>query len=291
MAYITLSEGSQRYGEFDLPASITGVGGLTFRLGYAVRGGGNGVVFDSRVSGGGPTVPNTCAVKVLRQQDQTRIDRFANEARILGALSHDRVSALFDKGEIDLGSGFIVPWVAMELGGSNLRDHVRQYGPLPLGQLKIVGADACAAIAHIHEREIVHRDIKPDNFVWDRDAPDRVKMIDFGIAKYVGEDVSARPLDEFTKQMEFVGPVFFSSPELIAYATNKAHPVTTRSDLFQLGKLLWFLGTGNISAGIPSRKLCPANGRLRDLVLALVEDDPDERLGSANDVCECIAGL
>ena len=109
-------------------------------------------------------------------------------------------------------------------------------------------------------------------------------MIDFGIAKRLGEDVSARPMDTFTQVKEFVGPVFFSSPELIEYATNKRHQVDTRSDIFQVGKLLWFLGTGKISAGVPSKKECPAGGKLRDVVLQMIDDDPDSRLQTMAEV-------
>lgn len=200
----------------------------------------------------------------------------------MSVLRHDRIAALFDSGEVELEPGVSVPWAAMELGGPNLRDHVRQNGPIPLGVLVGIGSEMCQALQHIHTKNIIHRDVKPDNFVW---ADERhVKMIDFGIGKYIGEDVSARPLDEFTQHMEFVGPVFFSSPELIAYANNKAQPVTPRSDLFQLGKVLWFLATGKISAGVPAKKDCPAGGKFRELILSLIDDDPDSRIQSASEV-------
>jgi len=255
MAYINLYDGGRPLGDYDLPQSVTGARGFTFRLGYAVRGGGNGVVFGSRLQDPAGDIPRNCAVKFLRQRDRTRIDRFMNEIRIMSDLQHDRIAAYLDSGEVDYGSGIAVPWAAMELGGSNLRDHVRQHGPIPIGALVWIGSQMCQALQHIHEKQIIHRDVKPDNFVWDGDDQRHVKMIDFGIAKYIGEDVSARPLDEFTQHMEFVGPVFFSSPELIAYATNKAHPVAHKSDLFQLGKVLWFLATGKVSAGVPAEGL------------------------------------
>ena len=102
-------------------------------------------------------------------------------------------------------------------------------------------------------------------------------MIDFGISKRQGEDVSGRPMDTFTRVTEFVGPVFFSSPELIEYSKDKSYPVDYRSDIFQLGKVFWYLATGKVSAGIPSKKECPADGKLRDLVLHMIDDDPDER--------------
>lgn len=227
-------------------------------------------------------MPAVCAIKLLRQRGLTRIDRFTNEIRIMTALQHDRIASYFDSGEVDVGSGHVVPWVAMELGGANLHDHVRKHGPIPFGTLVWIGSEMCQALYHIHERDIIHRDVKPHNFVWEDETQRHVKMIDFGIAKYIGEDMSSRPLDEFTQHMEFVGPVFFSCPELIAYANDKAHPVTHMSDLFQLGKVLWFLATGKISAGVPARKDCPAGGKFRNLVLSLVDDDPDSRLDSAS---------
>jgi len=172
----------------------------------------------------------------------------------------------------------------MQLGGANLRQHVEENGPLSLQQMKSITFGLCSALEHLHLKSFIHRDIKPDNFVWRGVANTAPMMIDFGIAKRRGEDVSSRPMDTFTRVTEFVGPVFFSSPELIEYAKNKAHPVDYRSDIFQLGKVLWYLATGKVSAGVPSRKECPAQGKLRDLVLHMIDDDPDERPQALADV-------
>jgi eukaryotic-like serine/threonine-protein kinase len=116
-------------------------------------------------------------------------------------------------------------------------------------------------------------------------------MIDFGIAKRTGEDVSGRPMDTFTKVAEFVGPVFFSSPELIEYAKDKSFQVDHRSDIFQLGKVVWYLATGKVSAGIPSKRECPAGGRLREIVIDAIDDDPDQRPKSARDIHERVAKI
>jgi serine/threonine protein kinase len=280
-SFIELHDGNRRIGKFDLPQEVTGSGGGVFRLVRSVKGGGNGIVFEARPVRGLKDAPTRVAVKLLRQQDDSRMDRFANEIRILKTFNHGRIARFFDSGQVDLGSGFRVPWVAMDLGDANLREHVQSKGPLPSRQLASVGIQICEALEHVHSKQIIHRDIKPDNFVW---YGADIRMIDFGIAKLFGEDVSGRPLDQFTQHLEFVGPVFFSSPELIAYAGNKKHPVDQRSDLFQLGKVLWFLATGTISAGIPSRRQCPMNGRLHDIVLGLLNDDPNDRPGSATTV-------
>lgn len=281
--YIDLFSAGKPIGRVTLPESVDGRSGERFRLRSAAGGGGNGIVFRADPLGSLRGDIDKCAVKMLRQRDDARVDRFANEARILAMLDHERVAQFFDQGVVAV-DGHEIPWIAMELGEANLRMHVRDHGPLPLPSLKRVALQMCDAVEHLHEKGIVHRDLKPDNFVWDGEDAGSIKMIDFGIAKLRNEDVSARPLDQFTKQLEFVGPVFFSSPELIAYAQDKSHPVDHRSDLFQLGKTIWFLATGRVSAGVPSMKLCPADGAIHDVVRQLLNDDPDDRIPSAQKV-------
>jgi len=261
---------------------LRGEQGAEFRLYRAVKGGGNGVVFQAQRRAAGGEI-DVCAVKALRQLDATRVDRFANERRILSRLNHRRIAAYYDAGAIEVEAGVRTLWMAMDLGGDNLRQHVQERGPLRPGLLRRVALQLCEAVQYVHEADLIHRDLKPDNLVWVGDcAAGEIKLIDFGIAKFNGEDVSGRPLDDFTRTDEFIGPLFYSSPELIAYATNKAHPVDHRSDLFQLGKVLWFLGTGRVSAGIPFRGQDPTGGLLHALVMELVTDEPNERLDSAN---------
>ncbi len=266
-----------------------------FELKHAVRKGGNSVVFKAYHYDAGRYV-RTCAVKLLSQLDEPRRDRFANEVEVQSALEHDRVATLYTHGEvvlppvgekIHLNEDVTVPWAAIGLGGKNLRESVESEGPLPLPQLRVAIEDIGAAIDHVHARGFIHRDIKPANFVWEM-GKSRVMMIDFGIAKRFGDDVSGRPLDHFTKQMEFVGPVFFSSPELIAYAGDKDHPVDHRSDVFQLGKLAWYLATGVVTGGVPALRVDPTAGRLRDVILQIMSDDPSDRPSTAIEAMEAI---
>lgn len=291
MPYIDLYTGGQGSKRFELPAVITGIGGHSFRLNYAVRGGGNGVVFRATPDGELATEIDHCAVKFLRQREGVRMDRFQNEIRIMQMVNHSRVAMYFDHGETMLAEEVAVPWMAMELGEANLRVHVQQNGPLSGSALARVGVQMCEALAAIHEQRIIHRDLKPDNFVWDGENEGSIIMIDFGIAKLIHEDVSGRPLDQFTQHLEFIGPVFFSSPELIAYAGNKNHPVEYRSDIFQLGKTLWFLGTGKISAGVPSRRDSPLGDRFHNLILELLNDAPEDRPSSAAEVASYLQSL
>ncbi|KAB2899317.1 MAG: serine/threonine protein kinase [Kofleriaceae bacterium] len=298
LRFIELVDRSRRLGQANIPARLTGASGAVFAVGRAVQGGGNGVVFDGyRLSSGGG-VDRRVAVKMLRRQDAARVDRFENEARVMAALgSHPRIAPYYDHGAVSLlagGGSYRVPWIAMELGGYNLRDHVAQEGPLAPSRLLSVAIQMCDALGHVHQTGFIHRDVKPANMVWDGTddpASEDIMLIDFGIAKRVGDDVSGRPMDSFTRQGEFVGPVFFASPELIAYAEDPQHPVDHRSDIFQLGKVTWFLATGRISAGVPSKRDCPLGGRLRDVVLATLEDDPADRPQTTNAVAELLRSL
>lgn len=289
MSFIKLFDDNGFIGQFDLPAHIISNNHI-YKLKYAIKKGGNGVVFVASKMDGFNESNEQYAIKFLKQLDGVRVDRFNNEVRVLRELSDPHIASYFDSGTLDVNN-HSVPWVIQSLGGDNLRLEVENNGSLSIETLKKVIPNICQALQHIHSKGFIHRDIKPDNFVWKTNAKDGVFMIDFGIAKRTSEDVSARPLDNFTQHMEFVGPVFFSSPELIAYASNKNHAVDYRSDIFQLGKVIWYLATGKISAGIPSKRDCPLGGKIRDLVLEMIEDNPEDRLSSLQEVGSTIASL
>ncbi|MDP9178973.1 MAG: serine/threonine protein kinase [Gemmatimonadota bacterium] len=276
VSHVELFRGNQRLGKYDLPTEVAGQDGRRFRLTYAIRKGGNGVVFEARPLNYTSSLPQKCAVKFLRQQDASRMDRFRNEVRILRELAHPAISQYFDSGELKI-DGLAIPWVAMELGGDNLRRVVELTGTLGPPTLLAVLIQMAEALDHLHSKGIIHRDVKPDNFVLHHTQAEAVQMIDFGIAKYATEDVSGRPMDQFTQQQEFVGPVFFSSPELIAYASRKSQLVDHRSDLFQLGMVMWFLATGRIAAGVPARRSSPLGDDFYNLVFSLLSESPEDR--------------
>jgi len=295
MHYIDLWDRNRSLGRADVPAILSApTSDFKYELKRVVRTGGNGVVFEAyrlRKQGG---LDRRCAIKLLRRQDPARIDRFSNEARVLRELgTHERIAPYYDDGtvEIRVGQAYQVPWIAMELGGANLRDHVGKNGPLSSDTVIKVGVHLAEALAHLHGKGFIHRDIKPANLVWEDEHLGGALLIDLGIAKRQTEDVSARPLDNFTRQGEFVGPVFFSSPELIAYAEDQTHRVDHRSDIFQLGKVLWYLATGKISAGIPSKRDCPLGGRLHAFVLETLADSPDDRPSSAGVIIEHLKNI
>lgn len=293
MRFVDLSDAQGSLGRFSVPDHVSGYGKI-YRLAGAVRVGGNGVVFDAKEmqSIGAPGLP--FAVKLLKQLSPARIDRFENEIRIISQLNSPFIVKYFAHGTVSVErqeaptETRVIPWLSMQLGGRNMREAIEQHGPIPLDRIKTLIPSISGSVQALHAAGFIHRDIKPENFVWFDDAESSLLMIDLGIAKRIGEDVSARPLDAFTQVKEFVGPVFFSSPELIEYSRNKSHPVDFRSDIFQIGKFIWYLATGKISAGVPSKKDCPAGGSLRDIVASAIDDDPDSRPQSVQSIADAV---
>lgn len=289
MAHI-FGDGSSGPFRIDLPDQLTGAGGSQVRI-----EGFNGYSTNSAIVRGRLRTPTGGAiddviVKFQRLLKDSRVDRFRNEIRIMTSLDHPRIAKVYDYGEVTTGK-ITVPWMAVERGGENLWRAVSPGNGLQPALIRALGLQMCEALGHIHSKGFIHRDIKPQNFVFDLHEPDSVLMIDFGIAKRVSEDVRARPLDQLTRMNEYVGPVFFSSPELIAYAEDKTVPVDERSDLFQLGRVLWYIATGEVGAGVPSRRKDPTGGALHDVVMELLPDDPDDRINSTPAVAERLRAL
>lgn len=180
MPHLFLSEGGQNRGKFELPREIRGEDGGCFRLGTNLVATRHGAVFEARCAKG------TCAVKFMTRQDDITFDRFKNEVRIMRMLDHQYIAKFFDSGEIVFPGDYRGPWIAMELGESNLREHVQKKGVIGPESLISVSIQICEALGHVHSKRIIHRDIKPENFVV---LGTEIRMIDFGIAKLIGEDV------------------------------------------------------------------------------------------------------
>src|SRR5258706_7971053 len=110
--------------------------------------------------------------------DADALKRFEREARAAAALNHPHIATLFAF-ERDAERTFI----AMELvGGESLRDRIRR-GPLPVAEALAIARDVAGALALAHRRGIVHRDVKPENVMFDEDGV--VKLMDFGLARAV----------------------------------------------------------------------------------------------------------
>jgi serine/threonine protein kinase len=201
--------------------------------GYAVHGlvgcGGSATVWKAYQEAVGRDV----AIKVLRPYGGQRfaVQRFAREAEIHGALSHENVVAVFDSGEADCGF-----WLAMELvDGERLDRWLQQTSP-PLRDRVQAFAGICAGVRHAHQKGIVHRDLKPGNILMSRQGVP--KVADFGLAAWSQPGSMDLTL---TRQGELFGSPAWMPPE---QARGELQDIDTLSDLHALGAVLFFLLSG-----------------------------------------------
>jgi hypothetical protein len=236
--------------------------------------GGMGEVYEAA----DPVLDRTVAVKVLRQDlaaDGRSGARFEREARTAARLSHPRIVAVYDAGRHD-GRVFIV----MEhVAGSTLVDALRRHGRLGTATAASIGADVAEALAHAHERGVVHRDVTPGNVMLDRDG--RAKVLDFGIARAARG--SAAP-----SSTSVHGTVAYAAPEVLAGAHGDQ-----RVDVYGLGALLYELVTGappfrgddaEVARRLHVRRPVPVRGWIADvpeeldvLVQRLLSYEPADR--------------
>ena len=180
------------------------------------------------------------AIKILPQSlssDPDRLGRFQQEARILGALNHPNLMAIYDVGSQD-GVHFLV---SEFLEGQTLRQRL-QAGPLPQRRVNEYSLQIAKGLAAAHEKGIVHRDLKPENIFI---LPDeRVKVLDFGLAKQVvntpvGADQTLTNVDR-TSVGTVLGTAGYMSPEQV-----RGEPIDHRSDIFSFGAVLYEMISGH----------------------------------------------
>ncbi len=169
------------------------------------------------------------ALKMLHSRlaaDQDFVERFRREASAAAGLQHANVVSVYDRGESQ-GTYYI----AMEyLRGASLKDLVRR-GPLEPGYAVELVVQVLKAARFAHRRGIVHRDLKPHNVMLDDEG--RVKVTDFGIARAGASDM--------TETGSIMGTAQYLSPE-----QAQGHAVTSSSDLYSIGVVLFELLTGRV---------------------------------------------
>jgi eukaryotic-like serine/threonine-protein kinase len=197
-----------------------------YRLGAALGSGGMATVYDAVDE----RLERPVAVKVLRPALAGRADvraRFESEARSAAQLTHPNVVAVFDTGEADDGTPFLV----MErLPGETLGDRLRAGAPdgVDVDWLLRVAGDVLGALGAAHAAGIVHRDVKPGNILIGTDGC--AKVGDFGIAKSLEVAAAA----DLTSTNQLIGTPAYLAPERIA-----GRPATLQADLYALGVVLW----------------------------------------------------
>ena len=177
------------------------------------------------------------AIKVIRPGFDTErvLERFRAERRILAGLRHPNVATLLDGGVTDEGR----PWFAMEyIDGVPIDEYCDMRRADVHERIRLMLA-VCAAVHHAHQNLVVHRDIKPGNVLVGQDgAP---KLLDFGIGKLLEEE-SSRPQETLLAERAM-------TPEFAAPEQLDGGRITTATDVFGLGVLLYRLLSGELPYG------------------------------------------
>ncbi|HVC92560.1 MAG TPA: serine/threonine-protein kinase, partial [Pirellulales bacterium] len=206
-----------------------------YKLLEQIGEGGFGVVFMAEQQ---QPVRRKVALKVLKPGMDTRqvVARFEAERQALALMDHPNIAHVYDGSASDAGR----PYFVMELVRGLPITEFCDESCLGIRQRLELFVDVCQAVQHAHQKGVIHRDIKPTNvMVTLHDGTPVAKVIDFGIAKALGQQLTDKTL--FTNFAQLIGTPLYMSPE---QAEMSGLDVDTRSDIYALGVLLYELLTG-----------------------------------------------
>jgi len=170
------------------------------------------------------------AIKLLSSYDMPSLKRFQQEAKLACTLSHPYVISVFDFGVSADGQPFLV----MDyLEGVTLAESIKTEGAMAVGRALGFFIQGCDALAYVHRREVLHRDLKPGNFMITRDHEEHevLKLVDFGIAKYLSPDAEVLDL---TRTGEVFGSPLYMSPEQCL-----GRKLDARADIYSMGCVMY----------------------------------------------------
>ncbi len=206
-----------------------------YRLMEQIGEGGFGLVF---VAEQAEPVRRKVALKVLKPGMDTRdvVARFEAERQALALMDHPNIARVLDAGSTPSGR----PYFVMELvRGVPITDYCDAQKLAPKDRLELL-VQVCQAVQHAHQKGVIHRDIKPSNvLVTMIDGKPVPKVIDFGVAKAVGQSLTDKTI--YTRFAQILGTPLYMSPE---QAEMSGVDVDTRADVYALGVLLYELLTG-----------------------------------------------
>lgn len=245
--------------------------------------GGAGVVYKAEQKG----VSRVVALKVLDAATTTDIKRFQRECQTLSKLEHPGIVRMFAWGTTHDGA----PYLAMEyVKGQSLFELLRERGKLPVDECVAMAAQVCDALTYAHSQGVVHRDIKPSNIMF---GDGIAKLLDFGLAKFVGNDVRV------TRTESIVGTPVYMAPEQFM-----SKDVTPRSDIYSLGCTLYEALCGREAFGgetafetfnahaAGAYKPLPDEipEHVRTAVRIALHPDPQQRFASAEEMKNALLG-
>ena len=279
--------------EFDAESLARQLSNLGFEVLHELGRGGMGVVFAARQS----AMQRTVAIKMLMWgalAGPQRIQRLRAEARAIGQLNHENVLKIFDTLDSDGTLGLVLEYADR----GSLVDLLR-VGPLAPKDAVRVATQAAAGLAHAHQNNILHRDIKPGNILLCSSSnEDSVKLADFGLAKDIDRSV------ELTGSL-ILGTPTYMSPEQIS---GQHDSVSKSSDVYSLGIVLYEMLVGappfrgptpaavhhlvTTQPPVPPRQIQPTISRdLETICLKCLEKTPADRYDSAQELLEDLRRL
>jgi hypothetical protein len=235
----------------------------------------------------------TIAIKLLRRElawHEEALERFRQEIILSREISHPNILRVYHLGEFQGQKYLIMNWIE----GSTLAGQLADGRPLPVGTAVSIAIKLAASLEAAHARKILHRDIKPQNIMIDREG--EPYLTDFGLARLMGKP-------GMTRDGIFLGTPYYASPE-----QARMLPLDERSDIYSLGMVLFEMTTGrrpftgasaaeilelHRSSPAPDpRGINPELPReLADVVLRCLEKDPNRRFASAGELRRALEAL
>lgn len=250
------------------------------------------------------TIEKKIALKVLLHEYARKADlkeRFLREAKAAASIGHENIIDITDFGDTPDGSVFF----AMEfLEGSDLSHVVKREGPIPWARAKPILLQICRALGAAHAKNIIHRDMKPENiYLIEREGrPDFVKVLDFGIAKVSG-------VGDTEHRLTRTGMIF-GTPEYMSPEQAQGHLPDHRVDIYAVGVIMYELLTGAVpfkadtfmgiltkhifENPVPPTQLKPdlqIPVEAESVILKAMAKDRDERFNSLAEMAAAIQGV
>jgi predicted Ser/Thr protein kinase len=171
------------------------------------------------------------ALKVIKPKiasDEKTLQRFRNELKLARMINHKNVCRMYD-----LNKFGETQYITMEyVPGENLKSLMKRAGPLSIGKAISIGAQICAGLEEAHRLGVIHRDLKPQNIMIDREG--NVRIMDFGIAR-------ALSAPGMTEDGQLIGTLEYMSPEQL-----EGKKADERADLYSVGVILYEMITGRL---------------------------------------------
>lgn len=260
---------SQSGHAYQTPGTMIG----PYKLMEQIGEGGFGLVY---VADQQEPVRRRVALKIIKPGMESRevLNRFEAERQAIALMDHPNIARVFDAGVTDSAQ----PYFVMELVRGVSLLAFCDSKKLDMSERLRLFVTICHAVQHAHQKGVIHRDLKPSNvLVTIQDGQPLAKVIDFGVAKAIGQSLTVKTI--YTRFASMVGTPAYMSPE---QAEMSAVDVDTRSDIYSLGVLLYELLTGSTPFG-PDRLQTAGFDELRRIIREEEPPLPSTRLSTLND--------